>query len=93
MDFEWDPQKAEFNLRKHRVTFEFATGAFLNLNRVEKRDDRDYGGELREVVIGRIGEFILVVAYTIRGNTIRSISARSATRHEYIEYWNGSISD
>ena len=92
MDFEWDPLKAEANLRKHRITFEFATGVFLDPNRLDQKDDRDYDGELREIAVGRIQEFILVVVYTMRGSTARIISARRATRHEYFEYWNGQVS-
>ncbi len=92
MDFEWDPLKAEANLRKHRVTFEFATGVLLGPNRLDEKDDRDYDGELREIAVGRIQEFILVVVDTMRGTTARIISARRSTRHEYFKYWNGQVS-
>ena len=30
--FEWDPQKAATNLKKHRVSFEEATTVFLDEN-------------------------------------------------------------
>lgn len=44
--FEWDPDKAEFNLRKHGVSFEVASRAFLDpraltvLDRVERGEQR-----------------------------------------------------
>ncbi len=92
MDFEWDPAKAEINLRKHGIAIDFATGVFSDPGRIEQADEVDYDGENREIVIGRVREFVLFVVYTIRNNRIRMISARRATRREYLEYWNGSIS-
>ncbi|WP_263359381.1 BrnT family toxin [Acidicapsa ligni] len=88
MDFEWDPQKAEANLRKHSVSFAFATNVFLDPHRIERIEDAENYGEIRESVIGRHGEFILVVIYTMRQAVIRIISARRATRHEHNQYWN-----
>jgi uncharacterized DUF497 family protein len=92
VDFEWDPTKAETNLRKHGVTFSFATNVFSDPNRIERTEETDYNGEVREHVIGRAGEFVLLVVYTTRNDKVRIISARRATRHEFIEYWNGPIS-
>ena len=91
-DFEWDPAKAEANLRKHGVTFDFATGVFSDPHRIEQTDEADYDGELRELIIGRAEEFVLYVVYTMRHEKVRIISARRATRREYLEYWNGPIS-
>ena len=33
MEFEWDPDKADSNLRKHEVSFEDVTLVFLDPNR------------------------------------------------------------
>jgi len=38
--------------------------------------------------VGSIGR-ILVVVYTVRGDRIRIISARKATRHERLQYEGG----
>jgi uncharacterized DUF497 family protein len=92
VDFEWDPTKAESNLRKHRITFDFATRVFSDPNLIEQTDEVEYDGEIREQVIGRVQEFVLYVVYTIRLEKVRIISARRATRNEYLEYWNGPIS-
>ena len=41
MEFEWDPHKAESNLRKHRISFEDAIQVFLDPNRIETFDARE----------------------------------------------------
>jgi hypothetical protein len=92
VDFEWDPAKAQVNLRKHGVTFEFATHAFRDLNRIERPDEGDHNGEERWQLIGRADEFVLMVVFTFRSDIIRIISARRTTHNEFIEYWNGQIS-
>lgn len=39
--FEWDPLKAEANLRKHQVTFERAREAFKDPHGLDEVDDKD----------------------------------------------------
>ena len=47
MEFEWDPDKAQSNLRKHEVSFEEAARVFLDPNRIETFDDiREKGRQL-----------------------------------------------
>lgn len=92
MEFEWDPAKAKANLRKHQLTFPYATRVFTDQNRSEHPDEGDYGGEERWRAIGRVDEFVLVVIFTSRLGRIRIISARKATHNEFIEYWNGQVS-
>jgi uncharacterized DUF497 family protein len=92
VEFEWDPAKAKTNLRKHRVTFDYATRVFLDQNRIERPDEGNQEGEERWLVIGRVAEFVLVVVYASRSDRIRIISARRAERNELIEYWNGQVS-
>jgi uncharacterized DUF497 family protein len=41
MDFEWDEEKADTNLRRHGVDFEEAALVFLDPNRIESEDTRD----------------------------------------------------
>jgi uncharacterized DUF497 family protein len=45
--FEWDPVKAQTNLRKHRVTFDYTTDVFQDPNRIERPDEGDHDGEER----------------------------------------------
>jgi uncharacterized DUF497 family protein len=90
VEFEWDPAKAASNEVKHGVTFHEAATAFgdpLSL----LFDDPDHShDEQRALLIGLSDERqLLVVAYTERGDIIRIISAREATRRERDEYENG----
>ncbi len=81
MDYEWDRDKAESNLKKHRIDFADAVTVFDDLNTITI-DDIDHD-ELRFVTVGMdaYGR-LLVVVYTWRGENIRLISARKATKQE-----------
>lgn len=85
MEFEWDERKAGANLRKHRVDFADAVTLLHDDQAVTVGDDDPE--EERYVTIGMdaLGR-VLVVAYTMRGERIRVISARRATRRERAEY-------
>jgi uncharacterized DUF497 family protein len=84
--FEWDDQKAADNDAKHHVTFEMARDAFKDPFAIERLDDREAYGEDRYVLIGMAENRLLFVAYTMRGDTIRIISARGAEPHEHRQY-------
>ena len=90
LTFEWDKRKAASNLRKHAVTFEEATTVFgdpLSLTVADPLSDR---GEHRFVIIGQAHQFrLLVVIHTERGDNIRILSARRATRREKTAYEEG----
>jgi uncharacterized DUF497 family protein len=85
--FEWDPQKAAANLAKHAVAFEEAATVFGDpLGRIAA-DPRHSIGEERFVLLGFSGTFrLLAVMFAERGDGIRLISARPATRRERKEY-------
>jgi uncharacterized protein len=84
---EWDPEKAQANLKKHRVTFEEASTVFGDPMSVTIRDPDHSAGEMRFVDVGlsRSGR-LLIVAYTERRGRIRIITARTATRREKMSY-------
>ena len=82
MDFEWDGAKSESNFRKHGVDFEEATKVFDDLRRVEWFDDRRDYREERYLALGESEGRVLLVAYTLRGETIRLIHARRANKRE-----------
>lgn len=84
--FEWDPGKAAANERLHGVSFDAATGVFTDPFAIEFIDDRENYGELRYLVIGMVDQRLLYVAYTMRGEAIRIISARGAEPHERRQY-------
>jgi uncharacterized DUF497 family protein len=84
--FEWDPAKAASNERLHGVSFQAATEVFKDPFVLEFIDDRKDYGEERCVIIGMVDERILYVAFTMRGEAIRIISARGAEPHERRQY-------
>lgn len=86
MRFQYDPTKAASNLKKHGVSFADAEGVFYDPLAIHRLDP-DSEGEARFVAVGMgsVG-IILVVVYTLRGEEIRLISARHATRHEVKSY-------
>lgn len=87
MRFEWDSRKAAANLRKHGVSFEEASTAF---------DDElaaYYPDTLRAERFILIGystrpRLLFVVYAEVKGDRIRIISARKATRREKAHYEN-----
>jgi len=87
VEFEWDPEKAEGNLRKHRVRFAEAETVFKDEILLTTFDETLDEERYTAVGVGSRGT-ILFVVYTIRGETIRLISARKATRRECREYEN-----
>ena len=85
-DFEWDDRKASANARKHAVTFEMARDVFKDPFAIDELDDRADFGEVRFATTGMVEGRLLFVAYTMRGERIRIISARGAELHEQRRY-------
>ena len=89
MEFEWNTDKAQSNLRKHRVSFEDAVRVFLDPNRIEAFEVREAYGEDRWKTVGLVEPALLAVVYTLRGrdsDIIRVISARKADENERAKY-------
>ena len=86
MRFEWNQAKNESNIRKHGIDFADVEDMFDYPVLTLSDGRKDYGEE-RWVAIGRIHSLVCVVAYTERrGDVIRIISARKATRYEINRY-------
>ncbi|MBQ6006807.1 MAG: BrnT family toxin [Selenomonadaceae bacterium] len=83
---EWDDNKAELNFKKHGIRFKVAARVFLDENRIDEFDEEHSDYEERRKVIGMV-ENILFVVYTERGEKLRLISARNATRREKEDYY------
>lgn len=85
MVYQWNRDKAATNLRKHGVDFADAVSVFSDALAITILDERF--DEERFVTIG-LDAFgrVLVVVYTLRGDEIRVISARKATRQERLQY-------
>ena len=85
MSYEWDPNKAIANIEKHGIDFADAVTVFDDLNAVTI-DDLDYEEQrFTTIAMDAFGR-ILVVVYTWRGDNIRLISARKATKNERKQY-------
>jgi uncharacterized DUF497 family protein len=81
MIFEWDEAKSRRTLDERGFSFEYAARIFLAPT-LERSDDRREYGEVRIQAIGRVGDDILFVVYTDRGDIRHIISARLANRKE-----------
>ncbi len=69
MEFEWDPEKAEENLRNHGVAFTEAQTVFGDPLEVTIPDPDHSDGEFRFLSLGRSeADRLLVVSYTERGS-------------------------
>ncbi len=92
IDFDWDPEKAAENFRKHGVAFEEAATIFLDPFAASLFDEDHSNDEERWITQGRASSGrLLVVSHTffeIPGVEIRVrlISARPAKRHERKQY-------
>jgi uncharacterized DUF497 family protein len=85
--FEWDPKKARLNIKTHDVSFDEASTAFRDPLSRTIDDPLHSEDEERFVLIGRsIQGRLLVIVHTDRGERIRIISARLATRKERLRY-------
>ena len=90
MVYEWHAEKAKGNLRKHGVSFEEAATVFLDPLALTFPDPSHSGGEEREITIGHsAGHQVVFVSHCQRGNRVRIISARKATRRERKQYEEG----
>lgn len=86
MSYQWDPRKAASNQEKHGVDFAGAVGVFEDEWALTIKEEY-VEGEQGLVTMGMdfLGR-VLVVVYTYRGEAIRLISARVATRRERRTY-------
>jgi uncharacterized protein len=83
---EWDSKKYAETWHRRRIKFEDACCVFDDPHRLEVLDDRNYDEE-RWIVTGRVGQIVLVVAYTDRRGVARIISARKAEPSEEATYY------
>jgi uncharacterized DUF497 family protein len=84
--FEWDEQKRQTNIRTHGIDFEDVPSLFDGYT-VTVEDTRFAYGETRYITLGLLNGRALAIAHTERGEKIRIISARKATKYEEISYF------
>lgn len=92
MQFEWDDEKEQRNIIKHGIDFSTAALVFKDENRLEYFDEYHSDSEDRYITIGLIDgvAYLVMVVYTERGEAIRLISARKATKQEWRRYYDDS---
>ena len=89
MNFVWDENKAEINLRKHGVSFTEASTVFDDYDALQIYDPDHSDEEDRFIMLGMSSALrILVVCHCYRESNeqIRIISARKATKNETVTY-------
>jgi uncharacterized protein len=86
MEFEWDEDKRLANIKNHGIDFVDVSEVFDgDIFTVE--DDRYSYGEQRFVTFGLLKGSVVAVVNTDRGEFIRIISVRKATKNEYRTYF------
>nr|VFJ70860.1 MAG: hypothetical protein BECKFW1821C_GA0114237_10255 [Candidatus Kentron sp. FW] len=87
MRFTWDSGKADFNFRKHGISFHEATTAFRDPLSIMGYDPDHSIGEDRFVTFGMSNKNrLVVVSHKEEGEVIRLISCRLATKQEHQIY-------
>jgi uncharacterized protein len=88
MRFEWDPAKSAKNIRKHGISFDEAVTVFKDPLALIFDDEEHSEGEHREIIVGMstLRRMLLVCFVERIEDTVRIISARSATRTEINDY-------
>ncbi|MGC8491432.1 MAG: BrnT family toxin [Syntrophobacteraceae bacterium] len=90
MQFEWNPEKAVKNKRKHGIAFEEASTVFADPLAITFVDPDHSFDEDRYLTFGLSKlERLLVVSHTSRGGLTRIISARLVTHRERMIYEEG----
>jgi len=90
MKFEWDPEKATVNVKKHRVPFQEAATIFGDPLAITFNDPDHSMSENRYITFGRsLQKRLIVVSHTERGDRTRIINARLMRRKERRIYEEG----
>jgi uncharacterized DUF497 family protein len=84
--FQWDERKAASNIVEHGVTFDAARDVFKDPFALDWLDESEDYGEDRYAIVGMSENRLLYVAYTMRGEAIRIISARLAEPQDRRRY-------
>jgi uncharacterized DUF497 family protein len=87
VEFEWDPEKADENLKKHGVEFVEATTVFADPLSITVRDPDHSKTEDRWLIVGYSNRFRpLIISHIDRSRRVRIISARQLTPAERKDY-------
>ncbi len=89
ISFEWDENKNEINIKKHKISFEEAKTVFYDEEALVINDPEHSKEEERFIILGLSKQAnLLVVCHCYRESdtVIRIISARKATKSETKQY-------
>ncbi len=89
MQFIFDPLKDKLNVRKHGISLDQASVVFSHPNKITLSSVRQGEDRLMDIALVEIQGVVLVMVYVIRrGDTVRPISLRRASRAERTLYAN-----
>ncbi len=89
MNFIWDSEKANHNLKKHKISFEEALTVFYDPFAQTAHDPDHSDDEERFIIIGHSHKnnlLFIIHIYKEDAETIRIISARKATKREQKDF-------
>ena len=90
LGFEWGPLKSRKNEKKHGVSFHEGMTAFADKFSYTISDPEHSMGEYRFLLLGQCSSGnLLLISRTERGDRIRIISVRRATKQERELYKQG----
>ena len=90
--FDWDPNKARINLKKHRVSFLLAMSVFHDPLSITIFDEAHSENEERWVTVGKAenGQTLVIVhtfqLISAKEAKLRIITARKADKQERLDY-------
>jgi len=85
--FTWDETKCRVNVRKHGIDSADVERIFRGIT-LTAEDEREPYGERRFLTLGLLGDQVVSVTHTERGDDLRIISIRKATKHEARFYFS-----
>ena len=85
--FAWDEAKRRANLKKHGIDFRDAEKISRGFT-LTAEDTREAYGERRFLTLGLLQDQVVSVTHTERGEDIRIVSIRKATKHEARYYFS-----
>lgn len=89
LSFEWDPEKDRTNAEKHGLSLTDTTAVFDDVRHVVLAITRHELTENRYKVVGLIDDRLWTLVVTLRGDSVRLISARRPHDDEIRAYRSG----
>jgi uncharacterized DUF497 family protein len=86
VNYEWHEAKRLSNIQKHGIDF-IDIPELFSFDVLIIEDIRFDNNERRFIATGLVNGQVIVVAYAERGENIRIITARKATKYEQINYF------